>query len=129
MRVRCCCGEGDAIVPAMTNIQDISSGVSNHDNTTNDKFRDTFDAIGRADEGAAASISGQKSSVALLKGILSGLGLPTGSGGAAVNGNPNILDDGMAAIGTQADPPATDVTGAWSAVSLAKGVLSNAGFV
>jgi hypothetical protein len=113
----------------MALIHEIASGVSNNDSTSRDKFRNTYAAIGRANEAEAASISGQQSAVALLKGICGELGVDVGSGGAAVNGNPNSLDDGLAAMGTQSDGPATDATSPWSAVSLAKGILTTAGFV
>jgi len=114
---------------AMTDIQDISSGVTTSENTANDKFRDTFDAIGRFDDDAAVSISGRKSAVELLKGICSELDVAAGAGGGAVNGNPNLLDDGLAAMGTQQDAAASRPSDTASAVSVAKGILTLAGFV
>lgn len=117
----------------MTEIQDISSGVTNSDNTANDKFRDTFDAIGRPGDAAATSTSVPNSAVSLFKGMLDELDLAAGTDPGPDVGmsgdNPNLLDDGLAAMGAQSDGPATDTSSAWSAVSLAKGILTTAGFV
>ena len=112
----------------MTAIHEIASGVSDN-STGGDKFRNAFNAIGRANDAASISTSGFQSMVALLKAICAGLGLAAGSGTGVVNGNPNILDDGLVAIGEPNDSPATDTSSPWSAISVAKGILATAGFV
>ena len=114
----------------MTAIHEISSGVSNNvRGLAKDKYRNTFSAIGHANEAAATSISGQQSAVALLKAICDELGIATGSGDGAVAGDPNNFDDFQAAMGAPTDSPASDASGAWSAIALAKGVLQHAGFI
>lgn len=112
----------------MTLIHEIASGVSDN-SAGSDKFRNTFSAIGRANDAEASAIAGQRSAVSLLKGILSGLGIADGSGAGVTNGNPNLLDDGLAAMGTQEDGPAGDPDDVASAISIAKGILTRAGFV
>ena len=89
---------------------------------------DPVESIGTPFDSPATSQHDQNSAFSLLKGICSHLGVPVGSGQGEVNTSANIYADPLATLGDMNDAPATD-TGAHSAISLMKGILTTAGFV
>jgi len=112
----------------MTDIQDISSGVSNNENTAYDQFNDTFGAIGDRGDAGAVSISARNSIPALLKGTLAGFGMAAGTGIGVTETSPNLISDPIAAMGSPGDAAVTDMSGSVSLISIAKGILTAAGY-
>lgn len=113
----------------MADIQDLSSGYSTTDYTANDQFIDTFGAIGDRSDIRATAIADRNSIPALLKGIAAGLGVSAGTGVGVVDLTPNLISDPVAAMGSPGDSASTDMSASISAISIAKGILTAAGYV
>lgn len=103
------------------------SGVSNHVDSNRRTFVDVVESIGSPSDDATSDVTEPNSAFSLAKGILSGLGVGAGAGtansGNVLRGAPVSLER---ALGNPNDAPATDDS-AWSAISLLKGILAQAG--
>lgn len=94
-----------------------------------DDFIRSFDAIGDRRDVAATSSTDESSAFALLKGMAHELGIAAGVGHGTTHTLKSNLDDPMRAIGLPSDHATTSSADPSSAISLAKGVLTTAGFV
>lgn len=107
--------------------QAFPSGVaSNGVNAVDRTWVDPPESIGQPIDSPATSVSAENSAFALLKGIASELGVPAGTGAGDINNNSKVYGDPLETLGEMSDPPATG-TGRNSAISLMKGILTNAG--
>lgn len=86
---------------------------------------DPPESIGTPFDDAATAQNTTNSAFALMKGALAGLGFPASSADET-NPNNKFVSDPLAALGDGDDPPATNTTDDWSAISLLKGILSQA---
>src|SRR4051812_41323225 len=112
----------------MTDIQDIASGVSDNVATERRKLVDPIESIGIPTDGPATDIEDENSAFSLLKGMLSGLAIPAGSGAGDVNNNSNIYPDPFAALGEMSDAALTgSANQRASAIALLKGTLAGLG--
>lgn len=107
----------------------MASGYSTAENTSHDTFIDTFGAIGDRADARATDVDDRNSIPSLLKGIAGGLGLAAGTGAGVTDLSPNFISDDLGAMGSPGDAAVTSMTGSVSAISIAKGILTAAGFV
>jgi hypothetical protein len=108
----------------MTETHEVDSGWSTGVSAPVGYNRDYFAAVGERSDAAAASPSGLHSVPALLKGLLFGLGL--GSGSDPTDTTPRLISNEIAAVGAPTDSPAEFTENA-SIPSLLKGMLRAAG--
>lgn len=102
------------------------SGWSTGVNSVPDTFIDAPESIGTPGDATATSVVIENSAFSLAKGIMAALGVAAGSGAGDTNNNAKIYADPMVTLGRRDDAPATS-TGSWSAISMLKGILAQAG--
>ena len=72
-------------------------------------------------------MNAENSAFALLKGIASLLGVPTGSGAADINDNGKVYPDPLATLGDRTDAAATVAADPNSAIAMLKGIAGELG--
>lgn len=88
---------------------------------------DPVESVGAPTDAAATDVSAENSAISLAKAMLRELGVSAGAGDAVVNTSRRIEADPYLSLGDVTDPPATNTTAAWSAISLLKGICAQAG--
>jgi hypothetical protein len=111
------------IVPRMLAWQAYPSAISNGVNAADRTLVDPGETIGLPSDRPATDVDVENSMFALLKGIAAGLGVPAGSGDAAVNTNTKTFVDPITTLGETNDAAATG-TDRQSAISLLKGITA-----
>jgi len=110
----------------MASSSDFPSGWSTGVNGTDRTWVEPPESLGTPADAPATEQNETNSAFALAKGILANLGLRD-SDDEPVNTIHKVNPDLLASLGSPNDPPATNATGNWSAISLLKGILSHAG--
>jgi len=109
----------------MSSSSDFPSGWSTGKNSTDRTLVEPAESIGTPADAPATENNDTNSAFALLKGMLANLGLRADSDEPEEARRYNVVS--IASLGSPNDPPATNATGNWSAISLLKGILSAAG--
>jgi hypothetical protein len=108
--------------------QPFPSGIPSNGLNSGEQYLDGAKVVGLPDDPIATNLAESNSMFSIAKGIADQLGVPTGSGEAVVDDNPKNLIDLTVTLGDPTDPAATgDAAGSWSAISLLKGILAQAG--